>query len=219
MTAADPFEHDDAAYVLGALDEPERLAFERHLIGCPDCVARVRELQHLPAALAGISGHELGADLVPALPGSLLPGLLRRAATQRRRRRWIGAGAAAAAAAAVAAIVIALWPSTQPAPALPAAQPMTAVVASPVRAAVVLADRSWGTEIHLDCRYDVAATGAGYVYGLTVVDTQGAAHELGTWTLAAGDETTFTSGTALHRDQIRSVQITYAGRAILRLQP
>jgi hypothetical protein len=40
MTKVDPFEHDDAAYVLGALSPAERAAFEEHLQSCADCTAR-----------------------------------------------------------------------------------------------------------------------------------------------------------------------------------
>lgn len=214
----DPFEHDDAAYVLGALEEQDRRAFEEHLAGCPDCAGRVRELQDVPIALGTLTEEDLLAA-GEAPPAGLLTGLLHRAAAQRRRRRWMGAGVAAAVAAAAAAVVIAVWPSPQPVPQRPAAVAMTAVVSSPVRAEASLADRAWGTEIRLDCHYDAAAAGAGYVYGLTVVDARGAAHQLGSWTLAAGEETTFTSGTALHRDEIRSVQVTYAGRTVLQLSP
>jgi anti-sigma factor RsiW len=55
------------AYALGML-EPEELAdVERHLAGCADCRARVRELEaaahRLPQALAAVSPLEPPADL------------------------------------------------------------------------------------------------------------------------------------------------------------
>ena len=41
MTAGpDPFEYDDAAYVLGALSHEGRIAYEEHLQGCARCTAR-----------------------------------------------------------------------------------------------------------------------------------------------------------------------------------
>ena len=40
----DPFTENDAAYVMGALTTEDRLAFEAHLPGCPDCTRSVREL-------------------------------------------------------------------------------------------------------------------------------------------------------------------------------
>ena len=93
-------------------------------------------------------------------------------------------------------------------------------MASPVRATAAVADRKWGTEIHLDCYYTGPANGsaAPHTYSLQVIDHTGATHHLGTWTLAPGSETTFTSGTALSRDQIRSVDITLLnGTPILHL--
>ena len=41
----DQWEDATAAYVLGALDETERAAFEEHLAGCPACREEVDELR------------------------------------------------------------------------------------------------------------------------------------------------------------------------------
>ena len=46
----DPFEHEDAAYVLGALSRADRTAYEAHLRTCPRCTAAVAELAALWAA-------------------------------------------------------------------------------------------------------------------------------------------------------------------------
>ena len=44
------------------------------------------------------------------------------------------------------------------------------------------------------------------------------AHPLGTWTLVSGKDTKFSSGTALRRDQIKSIQITSpSGSTLLQL--
>ena len=47
-------EHDDGAYVLGALSPEDRVAFERHLPGCRECQRSVRELAGLPGLLARV---------------------------------------------------------------------------------------------------------------------------------------------------------------------
>jgi anti-sigma-K factor RskA len=91
--------HDaTGAYVLGALDEDERAAFEEHLAGCPACRAEVDQL--LPAAQA----LPISVDPVappPALKARIMaevereasllaaagPEADRPAAPQRRRRR------------------------------------------------------------------------------------------------------------------------------------
>jgi hypothetical protein len=55
------------AYALGALEPDERADVERHLAGCPECRARVRELEaaahRLPQALAAASPLEPPAHL------------------------------------------------------------------------------------------------------------------------------------------------------------
>ncbi len=110
---ADPFEYDDAAYVLGALAPAEHAAFELHLRSCDACQARVREVRGVPALLAGIGVDEVLAVAEPAAPpDTLLPGLLRRAARQRRRQRWLIGGLASVAAACLIALVVVVWPAS-----------------------------------------------------------------------------------------------------------
>ncbi|GAA3437288.1 anti-sigma factor family protein [Kutzneria kofuensis] len=66
-----PADHVDvAAYVLGALDESDNAAFERHLATCPRCQAELDELSGLPSLLDQVRGSGLLADLL----GDDLPG-------------------------------------------------------------------------------------------------------------------------------------------------
>ncbi|QUQ68452.1 anti-sigma factor family protein [Kutzneria sp. CA-103260] len=75
-----PTDHVDvAAYVLGALDESENAAFERHLATCPRCQAELNELSGLPSLLdqvrgSGLLADLLGDDLTGPTHGSLNPG-------------------------------------------------------------------------------------------------------------------------------------------------
>jgi anti-sigma-K factor RskA len=105
--------HDQVAgYVLGALDEDERRAFETHLEECADCRVQVDALGGAAAALAyGVEG--------PAPPAELRDRILVRARGERpnvvplRPRRNLTAWAtAAAAAAACAAIGLGVWAAT-----------------------------------------------------------------------------------------------------------
>jgi hypothetical protein len=209
VTTIDPFEHDDAAYILNALSEPERQAFEAHLATCAACSARVNALSATSVLLTDITAADL-AESEPE-PDTLLPGLLRRAASARRRQRWLLNGLGGLAAACLIALAVAAWPTSHASQHShhPAPQAMSALTASPLHATAMVTDRKWGTRIDLDCRY------AGYgdastrlTYALRIVDRAGATHDLGTWTLRPGTDTAFTSGTALQRDQIGSIEIT-----------
>jgi hypothetical protein len=75
------------AYALGALEPAERAEVERHLAGCPDCRARVRELEAaahlLPQALAAVSPLEPPADL----ERRVLAGIPAKPPPERPRRR------------------------------------------------------------------------------------------------------------------------------------
>jgi hypothetical protein len=210
---SDPFEYDDAAYVLGALS-PERTAeFEDHLRGCDACTARVREIDTVPELLAGVTAEEVVDDI----PDTVLPSLLRAAAARRRRQRLTVGALVAVAAACVIALVVAVWPSTGT-PAGPPAKSFAAVLESPVRASATLTAKSWGTAIDLHCRYVAGATDAGFSYQLVAVDRSGARHRLGDWMLPPGRAIDYATGTSLTRAQIARLEITLPdGTPVLRL--
>lgn len=214
MTSIDPFAHDDAAYVLGALDPDDRLAFEEHLASCPDCRDRVEQLRPTVALMASVRAE--GFDLEPGpMPDTLLPGLLREAARERARRRRLTATLAGLAAACLLALVIVVWP-TGTAP-TPKAQEMKAVAASPVHATATLVGRKWGTQIHLHCYYDEGVE-VSRPYDLVVIDTSHAKHDAGSWWLTPDGTTDFTGGTSVRPDRIAQVQVTLPdGTPILQL--
>jgi anti-sigma-K factor RskA len=204
----DPFIHDDAAYVLGALDPERRAAFERHLDACPDCRARVQQAASVLPALASVP-----VEAFDPVPETLLPGLMRRAAASRRRNRYLFSAVVGAAAACLAALVLVVWPRSTP---QPASRPMAAVIATPVRASAALQAKPWGTEIELHCSYVGRVPATAYL--LQVDDRAGHSQTLGTWRLVPGRETQYVSGTALRPEQISRVEIALPdGRAVLRL--
>ncbi|ONH30851.1 anti-sigma factor family protein [Pseudofrankia asymbiotica] len=218
--SADPYAHLDAAYVLGGLDRAERAGFEAHLATCPQCQANVAEIVGVPPLLAGLDesafAEPAGAPVEP-VPDILLPGLLRVAGRERTRRRWLTAGLGLVAAASLTAVVVtAVPPNGQ---ATPAPRAMTALVASPVSAAVALRATQWGTEIDLTCWYRPDASVApGYEYKLVAYDADGDAYDAGSWRLDPGRKVSLTGGTALTPEQISSVNITKPdGTAILTL--
>jgi Putative zinc-finger len=217
MSVIDPFLHDDAAYVLGALDDADRQAFEAHLATCADCQARVDQLRPTADLLTGVPLSALtNDDPAPPMPETLLPGLLRRARRERRRRGTMIGTAAAGAAASVAAIAVAVWPSHS-APQKPAPLAFAAVQASPVTATAQLVPKRWGTEIDLRCHYPQGA--AVYApYSLVVIDKEHHRYVGGSWTLQPGKTISFTGGASVPRNDIDRVEITLAdGTPILQL--
>ncbi|MEU6560257.1 anti-sigma factor family protein [Nocardia nova] len=80
MTSADSASPDeyatwDAPYVLGALDQQERLAYEAHLTTCAQCRAEVTELSGLPGLLSRVP-----AEVAVSLSDEPEPGGSRTAA-------------------------------------------------------------------------------------------------------------------------------------------
>lgn len=220
MSDDDPFRYDDGAYVLGALDDSDRQAFEAHLDTCAECRARVDELRPTGtlltgALLAGITAADLDAG--PPVPDTMLAGLLARARRERRRRQFGIASLGAVAAAAAAALVVVSWPAGSP-PA-PATEAFAPVRPSPVSATATLVAKQWGTEIELHCRYAEPSEHSA-PYQLIVTDRGHHRYVAGTWTLAPGGDTNFTGGTAVPRADIERVQITLPdGTPILQLTP
>jgi Putative zinc-finger len=217
----DPFEYDDAPYVLGALDERDRVAFEQHLRGCGACSERVRTLRRMPAALGALTPQqaeqEFGAGADAAPPDSLLPRLLTQARRERRRRRWYVTTLAAAAACLLVATVLLATLRSSPA-STPAGHPvaMQPVAASAITATADVRSVAWGTRIELHCTYDAAYPG-GSTYQLVVEDRNGQRDTLGSWALVPGRQTTYTAGTAVPVSQIREVVVTDAEGPVLQL--
>jgi Putative zinc-finger len=153
---ADPYARLDAAYLLGALDADERLAYEAHLAICRRCRAGLAEISAIPSLLAGLDESVFAAppEVAPTpVPDTLLPRLLQAAGRERARRRWLTTGLGLlAAACAIALIVIVVPSSSGP---KPAPRAMAALVATPVDATIALQPRSWGTD--LTCWYQRGA--------------------------------------------------------------
>jgi len=213
---SDPFAMFDGAYVMGALSDSDRRAYEGHLTVCDECSAALRDLRDLPGLLATVPESALVEDIPP--PRSLLPALQRRMRRDANRRRWIMGGVAAAAAACLVTVAVLV---SQPDGGAPARQPvaMSALpnVNTPLIATADVRDVGWGTRIEVVCHYDENEPTR--PYGLRVIDRTGRSHELGTWNLAPGKVATYRSGTALRRAQISAVEITTVdGKALLMLR-
>lgn len=224
----DEFAHLDAAYVLGALGQEERRAYEKHLDQCPACGRSVREMAGMPALLAHVDESVFLAekDDVP-VPETLLPGLLREV-RRARRRRMAWAGAAAAAVIAVGGAVA--WtqlggPGTdEPVSVSPAVTPlpMEQVDQSVVRASIAMEEVAWGTKLELTCSYVASAdpytSGETPAYLLTVQTRDGDWQQVATWKAVPGRTITVSAATAAAADDIASVEVrTLSGSPVLEL--
>jgi len=205
----DPFEYDDAAYVMGALSPQERAAFEAHLATCDECTRRVAELTGVPDLLRGVTEEELlGTD--EPVPDTLLPGLLRRAGLRQRRQRWLTAGLGAVAAAAVAALVVSLTTGSSghtttntTTTTTTASRSLVAVRPTDLAVRATLVDKKWGTEIDLRCSYRDPGSA---VFGLRIVDTSGHTLDGSTWAVWTGT-TNYIANVPLPRDHIARVEV------------
>ena len=229
----DPFTQTAGAYVLGALEDAERTAFDAHLTGCAACREAVDDVAHLPALLATVPPGGM-ADPPPTVLARLLAAIAGDDVTTRRqvrrRRLWTGGGLVGAAAAGFLAGALLLPPTgdADDGPDGPDARSDDAVVTSvvltttatlPVSASVDLEPAPWGTRLSVSCRYeDVGAPyagGAPIEYALVVRDAAGNGQQVATWLAAPGDAVTVPASTALEAAEIAGLEMTSGGEVWL----
>ncbi len=226
----DPFSHDDAAYVLGALDDDERRAFEAHLATCSSCAASVASLQGMPALLAAVPRDEL-AEALAASPDAIAPGVdeappdtllarvLREVRRRRTRRRWVLGSLAAAAAAVVIAVtgLVAYDRGSASGPASNNAVAMAAVVPAPLHATADIVTVGTGSQVDVWCTYDASGYSLGD-YWLVVQARDGSTQHLATWPGVPGRTIVLRAPTTWSRADIASVEIVSAsGKTLLRM--
>jgi hypothetical protein len=225
--SVDPFTHDDAAYVLGALSPSQRRAFEEHLESCPSCARSVRGLAGLPGLLSGLPA-EAYADPGdrPPVPDTMLPTLLHRVRRTRRRTRWLTlAGAAAAAVVLVAALTAAVTADrpevVHRGPVAAPAQTMQQVRQDQLTATVSLQQVAWGTKMHLACRYAGSWVQPGASYALRVHTKDGQTQQVATWKALPDKTMQLDAATSVDPVDIASVDVVLTGsdRPLLTLNP
>jgi hypothetical protein len=215
-------EHEDGAYVLGALSPADRAAFERHLPGCAACRRSVNQLAGLPGLLARVPAEVLDSGELPVpVPDTLLPSLLRRARRTQRRRTLAIAGLAAAVLAAVGiGIGIATHDGGSPSsPPTAAAERFQPVGAQSLSGWVSLTPVGWGTRLDLTCTY--AEEGSAYAGPYTVVVTRadGSTEPVTSWKALPGKTIHLSAGTATALGQISEVTVRNSdGRTVLTLK-
>jgi hypothetical protein len=216
----DPFEHDDAAYVLGALGHDDRIAYEEHLQTCARCSAAVADLAVLPGLLARLPALPAPAGEPEQPPETVLPGLLARIRRDRLRRRTMGAAAGVAAAALLVTgtVVVTERSGSGPEPSgVPVA--MAEVADVPVVADLRLQEVAWGTRITMTCRYDGPPPSEPYgpavTYQLVVVSADRSTQNVAQWRALPGKDATVAGSTDLAVDEITQLQLRTADGTVL----
>lgn len=208
-------EHDDGAYVLGALSPAERAAYERHLAACSFCREAVADMSTLPDLLSRLDATEFAKLLDPTLTAP------EPAAPPRHRKAFrVRVLSTAAAAVFVALIGVAIFSLTRTGP--PAGPPpgpamaMTAVDStSPVTATLRLASTTGGTRVTLTCSYSSTATRP-YTFRLIAYGPDEQKEQIGSWQASPGAEFPMDAVTHFARGSLSRLELVqYDGRALL----
>jgi hypothetical protein len=218
----DRFAFDDGAYLLGALEPADRLAFERHLRSCPTCQQSVAELAPLPAVLERVDPATLNGLEVGPVPESLLPKLLAEVHRHRGRRALRTAATGFLVACLLAGLAfggVRYWTDTH--------RPQTLVMqavgpdAAGIYATVRLLGDGADTRIQLDCGYYNRATAIypdEQFYRMVVFNRAGMMRDLGSWTPQPGEDVEITRDSPWRRQALSRIEISDSnGGVVLRL--
>jgi hypothetical protein len=223
-------EHDDGAYVLGALSPAERAAYERHLATCSFCREAVADMSELPDLLSRLDAKEFAKLLDPTLthPGASLRDMAtsgRPSAPNEGQHKKGKAGRVrllSTAAAAVFVVLIAVgvvaW-TRDTGPTTPPPGPAVAMTAmqstSPITAKLRLTGSTGGTRVDLTCSYSRAAARP-YTFRLIAYGPDEATEQIGSWQASPGAEFTMQAVTHFGRGSLSRLELVqFDGKTLL----
>jgi hypothetical protein len=204
-----PYELDDGAYILGALEPAERAEYERHLATCPPCRDAIAQLAVLPGLLGRLDPQT--AQRSVTAPPTLLPRVLaavraRRAAA--RRRRLLGAVSGALAVVALAFVVGLGVHLAQPAAPDPITYRPMSVGEGGVRvdAEIGIQEQPTGTVVSVRCLYHGESDRTWQIL-LIVYPRQEEAESIGSWIATGGQPVEVSAITRYSPDQIDRIEL------------
>ena len=204
-----PYEMDDGAYILGALEPAERAEYERHLAACPPCREAIAQLAVLPGLLGRLDPQT--AQRSATAPPTLLPRVLAAVRAQRaaaRRRRLLTAVAGTVAAMALALVVGVGVLLAQPAgPSAMTYQPMAAGEgAARVDAEIGIQEQASGTVVSVRCLYHGRSDRSWQIL-LVVYPREEEAESIGSWVATGGQPVEVSAITSYSPDQIDRIEL------------
>ena len=223
-------EHDDGAYVLGALSPAERAAYERHLSTCSFCREAVAEIAVLPGLLGRLDPADFARLLDPELTAppvqrNRMPDLMsaaqttRRAERRRSRFRAMGTALAAACLALVAGIGAVFWldRGATDEPSVPTVAMQPVGNRGPVTANIGLTSTTWGTKVAMTCSYarNPSSTKS-FTFRLMAYGPDDESEQVGSWVAAPGAEVSMSGMTRFAGDNLSRLVLTrYDGTPLL----
>jgi hypothetical protein len=217
-------EHDDGAYVLGALSPAERAAYERHLATCSFCREAVADIAVLPGLLGRLDPADFAKLLDPTLSPAprpapnRMPDLVTAAQTTRRRERKQTRVRvlSTALAAAVVALIVGIGavflmdggtPSAPPPPGeVVAMTPVNNTI--PVTASLSLSGAPGGTKVNLVCFYNKSSPSMKpYTVRLLAYGPDEETDQLGSWVASPGKEFSMAGVTHFSSDNLSRLEL------------
>ena len=192
------------AYVLGALDAPDRRRFEEHLKTCSECAETVTRLTALPGLLKRVEIN----DAVPA-PGGIVESaqeMLRSewdaVLVSRRRWRWVALVAALVAGFALVAPLVG-------APVDDGREVIVVEASAPTAGTVALDSKPWGTAVEIV----LESLPASDRYVAWAVSTGGEWEQVAAWGPTPNMSTRVSGASSIATPDLSAVVITTGDRS------